>query len=214
MSFILLLLIIYLTNSFSFVNNIVKCNVNYNQLYQTNENDGKPGMDPDMALSRIQEVAGSTSEQLLKSFNIFSDGLRKSGFKQAVANTLAGEYNDKIIRENLEEEIKSAPCVIFGWSVSPFTKKAIENFQAIGVRMKVIYLDQPWEEGNPKRAELGKMVGRTSVPFVYIGGEYIGGMDDGPTFEAPGVLKLAIQGKLRGMLIKAGALDKDYSVDL
>ena len=156
------LLLFFVADNFvkGFVNVGGKHNVNYHhQLHDTKQNINGPEMDPDMALARVQEVTGSVSDQLLKSFNIFSSGLRKSGFKQAVADTLAGEYDGKNVREKLEEEIKSAPCVIFGWSVSPFTKKAVDNFQAIGVRMKVIYLDQPWEEGNPRRAELGKMTG-------------------------------------------------------
>ena len=30
------------------------------------------------------------------------------------------------------------------------------------------------------RARLGARTGRTSVPSIFIGGEYIGGMNDGP----------------------------------
>ena len=68
-------------------------------------------------------------------------------------------------------------------------------------------LDDPWSEGNPLRAELGRMVGRTSVPCVFIGGAYVGGFDGGVDGAAsPGILDLAFQGKLRPLLEDAGAL--------
>ena len=63
-----------------------------------------------------------------------------------------------------------------------------------------------WAEGNPLRAELGRMVGRTSVPSVFIGGKYVGGFDGGVSEDQPGILDLAFQGKLRPLLEDAGAL--------
>ncbi len=67
-------------------------------------------------------------------------------------------------------------------------------------------LDDPWEEGNPIRAELGKMVGRSSVPAIFIGGKYVGGYDGGVGKESPGILELAFRGTFREKLKEAGAL--------
>lgn len=54
--------------------------------------------------------------------------------------------------------------------------------------------DQPWSDGNPLRSALGRRIGRTSVPAIFIDGVYIGGCDDGPSEEAPGLIPLALQG--------------------
>ena len=68
---------------------------------------------------------------------------------------------------------------MYTWESSPYCKKAIEAFDSIQANVKIVRLDDPWEEGNPVRAVLGKKVGRTSVPFVFVNGNYIGGYDGG-----------------------------------
>lgn len=77
-----------------------------------------------------------------------------------------------------------------------------------GAKPKVIRLDQPWSEGNKKRAALGRLTGKSSVPSVWIAGKYVGGCDDGPSDVAPGLVKLAFSGRLSKMLEVAGALKK------
>ena len=56
------------------------------------------------------------------------------------------------------------------------------------------------------RAVLGKRCGRTSVPFVYVNGEFIGGFDGGSSDDAPGMVALAFKGTLRSKLADAGAM--------
>jgi glutaredoxin-related protein len=70
-----------------------------------------------------------------------------------------------------------------------------------------VRLDDPWEKGNPIRAELGKMVGRSSVPCIFIGGKYVGGYDGGVGDDSPGILEMAFKGTLREKLVAVGALD-------
>lgn len=62
--------------------------------------------------------------------------------------------------------------------------------------MNVYLADQPWSDGNPIRSALGRRIGRTSVPAIFINGVYIGGCDDGPSADAPGLIPLAFQGDL------------------
>jgi len=50
---------------------------------------------------------------------------------------------------------------------------------------------------------MADVVGRTSVPAVWIGGEFVGGCNDGPR---GGVASLSESGELEGLLRKAGAL--------
>ena len=68
-------------------------------------------------------------------------------------------------------------------------------------------LDDPWDKGNVMRAALGRLTGKSSVPSIWVGGEYIGGCDDGPSDEAPGLVPMAFRGTLREKLEAAGALD-------
>ena len=56
------------------------------------------------------------------------------------------------------------------------------------------------------RAELGKMVGRSSVPCIFIGGNYVGGFDGGVGEDSPGILELAFKGTLGDKLKDAGAM--------
>jgi len=58
-------------------------------------------------------------------------------------------------------------------------------------------------EGKAIKAEMIDIIGRTSVPAIWIDGAFIGGCNDGPT---GGIMKLDQAGKLDGLLSDAGAL--------
>mmetsp|Transcript_15958 Transcript_15958/g.23347 ORF Transcript_15958/g.23347 Transcript_15958/m.23347 type:complete len:199 (+) Transcript_15958:114-710(+) len=129
--------------------------------------------------------------------------------KQVFADVIAGDYDSAPIVEKIESLASSAPCVMFTWESSPSCKQAVEAFKTMGAEVKICRLDDPWSEGNIMRAELGKKVGRTSVPFVFINGKYVGGFDGGTGNDAPGLVDLAFRGSLRPMLAKAGAMMLD-----
>lgn len=99
--------------------------------------------------------------------------------------------------------------VMFTWENSPSCKKAVTAFDKMGVDYKIVRLDDPWSKGNPLRAELGKKIGRTSVPFIFMGGEYVGGYDGGLDDSKPGIVDMAFQGTLRSRLEKIGALKEE-----
>lgn len=50
---------------------------------------------------------------------------------------------------------------------------------------------------------MADVVGRTSVPAIWIGGDFVGGCNDGPM---GGVVKLNDNGELKGLLEGVGAL--------
>ncbi|KAL3817282.1 hypothetical protein ACHAXA_003203 [Cyclostephanos tholiformis] len=75
---------------------------------------------------------------------------------------------------------------------------------AAGARYTVIELDKE-SDGKAVRAEMGQMLGRTSVPAIWINGEFIGGCNDGPA-KYGGINNLNSQNKLDGMLKSAGAI--------
>lgn len=164
---------------------------------------------PPTALS-MSDSESSILDTLQDSFKVVQESIAEGNdFKQILADLLAGNDFDKdAVSQSIEETIASAPCVMYTWESSPSCKQAIAAFETIGTVPKIVRLDDPWEEGNPIRATLGRKVGRTSVPFVFIGGEYVGGYDGGLEGDpdAGGMVDLAFRGKLREKLTSAGAL--------
>ena len=71
-----------------------------------------------------------------------------------------------------------------------------------GAKYTVVELDTA-EGGYALRAELAELTGRTSVPALYIGGEFVGGCNDGGL---GGVMTLERDGRLKPMLAAAGAV--------
>jgi glutaredoxin-related protein len=94
-------------------------------------------------------------------------------FKQSTACAIAGEYDATAVLEEVEDIIKSYPCVMFSWESSPSCKKAVDAFEKVGAGVKIVRLDDPWDEGNPIRAEIGKMAEKSCVPIIFIDGEYV-----------------------------------------
>lgn len=131
--------------------------------------------------------------------------------KQTLANVLAGEYDEAAVQAEIDAAVASAPCVMFTWERSPSCVNAVKALESMGIattdnadQVKLVRLDDPWDEGNPLRAQLGKKLGRSSVPAIFIGGEYVGGFDGGVSEAAPGIQSMAFQGTLRPKLVKAG----------
>lgn len=158
--------------------------------------------------SSATDDSGSFFDTLVQRFQLFQKSMSEDGydFKQSTAIALAGDYDEEAIQSKIKEEIDSAPCVMFTWEASPACKKAVKYLDIAGASYKIVRLDDPWSEGNPIRAELGKMVGRSSVPCIFMGGEYVGGFDGGVGEDSPGILEMAFKGTLREKLKEVGAL--------
>ena len=80
-------------------------------------------------------------------------------------------------------------------------KQAKELLDAKGVAYRAFELDED-ALGAGMRARLGKRTGRTSVPSIWIGGECVGGLNDGN----PGLVPLEERGELDAKLRAAGVL--------
>mmetsp|Transcript_9472 Transcript_9472/g.19638 ORF Transcript_9472/g.19638 Transcript_9472/m.19638 type:complete len:92 (+) Transcript_9472:339-614(+) len=91
---------------------------------------------------------------------------------------------------------------MMSFTTCPFCIKAKEVLDETNAKYTVIELDAD-PDGKAIRAELGDLIGRTSVPAIWIGQEFVGGCNDGPM---GGVAKLAEAGKLEGMLKEVGAI--------
>ena len=75
-------------------------------------------------------------------------------------------------------------------------------FDSKGISYELVELDVV-EDGRALRAEMANMVGRTSVPAIWIGKRFVGGCHDGPL---GGVVKLNESGKLDVMLKEVGVM--------
>jgi len=101
--------------------------------------------------------------------------------KQSLANLFAGKYDAVVVNTQIDDLISNNPCVMFSFSTCPYCIKAKDLLiNKLGATVEVLELDQDKAIGYPIRAELGKRTGRTSVPSIWIDGQFIGGCDDGP----------------------------------
>lgn len=119
---------------------------------------------------------------------------------QAQANFAAGDYDQENIRGLIESESKSANLVMYTLSQSPFSIEAKRLLNEASIQFKEIEIAplfvQAEGENAAKRAELGRMTGRTSMPHIFINGESIGGLYEG----TPGLVPLIESGKLEAMV--------------
>jgi len=72
----------------------------------------------------------------------------------------------------------------------------------MNAKYTVVELDTD-PDGKAIRAEMADIIGRTSVPAIWIQGKFVGGCNDGPM---GGVVKLSESGELAGLLKAARAL--------
>jgi glutaredoxin 3 len=148
---------------------------------------------PSKAVFAARTVNKETGTQA----NLF--GFLNTG-KKALVKKLAGDYDSAAIRARLDGLIQDNPVLMLSFTTWPFCVKAKEVLKS--AKYTVVELDTD-PEGKAIRAELGELVGRTSVPAIWIDGEFIGGCNDGPT---GGLVKLQEEGKLNIMLKGVGAI--------
>jgi glutaredoxin len=127
---------------------------------------------------------------------------RLGGFKQAIAERAAGSFDPGPVDARIAAETAGAAVHMYSFSTCPFCKRAQEVLREQGAEYSLVQLDTE-PEGPAIRARLGRLTGRTSMPAIWIGGEYIGGCNDGPR---GGITSLERSGELWPMLEKAGAL--------
>jgi glutaredoxin 3 len=123
-------------------------------------------------------------------FNFFKEG------KKALVKSLAGNYDAKEIRSRIETLIEENAVLMLSFTSCPYCIKAKACLDAKKTKYRVVELDVD-AQGKAMRAELGELVGRTSVPAIWIGKKFVGGCNDGPM---GGVLQLDQRGELDRML--------------
>ena len=137
-------------------------------------------------------------------------GLLKPVFKAETAVQAAvtnlGSYDTDEIRAEIEEIAKRAPVVVLTYGLSPFSLECVALLESTGAQVENVPLGAEWfllgPRGSAIRAELGNMYGQTSLPHVWIGGEWVGGLYSGE----PWLAKLAESGEIVTKLKRARAL--------
>ena len=155
--------------------------------------------------SSVEDEQGRTGEPMEWSekksvANQFSEAVATNPigyrFKQWVADIVAGDFDEEAITLKVDSFIEENPVAMFSFTTCPFCRRAKDFLDEKGVQYKSLELDElEGNTGNEIRAVLGRRVKRTSVPCIFIGGECIGGCNDGP-----GLLPLSETGELDKML--------------
>lgn len=127
--------------------------------------------------------------------SILSDG------KKAFAKFQAGNYDKDKISSQIDSLINDNPIVIFSFTTCPFCIRAKQLFDDLGVKYTTVECNEH-PDGMAFRAELAERTSRTSMPNIFIGGQGIGGFNDG----TPGLKPLSNSGELTTMLKNVGAL--------
>jgi glutaredoxin 3 len=132
-------------------------------------------------------------------------------FKQTVANLVAGEYDEELTQQKVNDFIKlsetkqgnmffkkeQSTIAMFSFTSCPFCRQAKDYLDENNIKYVTMELDTlDGNEGNEIRATLGILTKRTSVPSIFVNGQPIGGLNDG----MPGLLPLAKSGELDTML--------------
>lgn len=117
-------------------------------------------------------------------------------FKQWVADIVAGEYDQEAVNAQIDDLMDKNTVTMFSFSTCPFCRRAKDALEERGIAYTALELDElPDNAGNEIRAALGNRTGRTSVPSIFVRGNFIGGCNDGP-----GLLPLMQSGELDRML--------------
>ncbi|KAI7753934.1 hypothetical protein M8C21_033133 [Ambrosia artemisiifolia] len=77
----------------------------------------------------------------------------------------------------VKKTVSSHPIVIFSKSYCPYCKRAKGVFKELNVKPYVLELDDR-EDGSKIQDALSELVGRRTVPQVFINGKHLGGSDD------------------------------------
>ncbi|KAJ4883547.1 Glutaredoxin-C4 [Raphanus sativus] len=103
--------------------------------------------------------------------------------------------------EFVKKTISSHKIVIFSKSYCPYCRRAKSVFSELNQVPHVVELDER-EDGGSIQSALGEIVGRRTVPQVFINGKHIGGSDDTVDAHESGELAklLGVSGNTRAEL--------------
>ena len=91
----------------------------------------------------------------------------------AIVRLRAGDFGQNSIAETVKQAIDTEPVLMYSFTTCPFCLKAKDLLDSLGAKYEVVELNTI-AEGGDIRNELKNLVGRTSVPAVFINGEFAG----------------------------------------
>jgi glutaredoxin-related protein len=143
--------------------------------------------------------AGKGMPALSPIFNVEAD------LQAAVTNL--GRYDVDEVNAEIATTINSAPVVIYTYGLSPFSTEALAVLDSTGCKYQNVQLGAEWfalgPKGSATRVELRKQTGQGSLPHIFIGGEWVGGLATGAE---GGLAGLVERDELVAKLSKAKAL--------
>ena len=118
-----------------------------------------------------------------------------------------GSYDEAEVQAEIAEAVNSAPVVVYTYGLSPFSTEVLAVLESTGCMFENKPLGLEWFLLGPKasatRVELRKLYGQGSLPHVFIGGEWVGGLSTGADGGLSGLVE---RGELEGKLRAARAL--------
>ena len=90
--------------------------------------------------------------------------------------------------KDFTESMDTSPCVVVAKSTCGFCSRAISLLQTTGVRVDVFYIDMIAEGDKVRKAAKEEASGHSTVPIIFIKGEFVGGCNDVVDLEASGEL--------------------------
>ena len=144
-------------------------------------------------------AAGKGMPALAPIFNVEAD------LQAAVTNL--GSYDEDEVRAQIASTVSGAPVVIYTYGLSPFSTEAVATLESTGCKLEVVELGAEWfalgAKGSATRVELRKLYGQGSLPHIFIGGEWVGGLATGAEGGLNGLVE---RDELVPMLRKAKAV--------
>ena len=120
-------------------------------------------------------TAGKGMPALAPIFNVEAD------LQAAITNL--GSYDEEEVQEEISVTANSAPVVVYTYGLSPFSTETLAVLESTGCQFENVQLGLEWfalgPKGSATRVELRKMYGQGSLPHVFIGGEWVGGLATG-----------------------------------
>lgn len=113
------------------------------------------------------------------------------------------------VSAEIEETINDEPIVLYSYTLSPFSQEAVKVLESTHCMFHTVDLGPQWMLLGPRssaiRAELGRLYGVTSIPQVFIGGEWVGGLFSGGT-HGGGLNQLIEEKRLMTKIAAAGGV--------